>query len=210
MITDRHRSRERGRRLVDTVTAAVSAGAPAVLLREKDLATADRRALALELVAVTASHGADLLVAGDAGLASAVGAAGVHLAADQLPPARRGLDRGSAPIPDLLVGRSCHDHAEVAAAVAASVDYVTLSPVATTASKPGYGPPLGPSGLAALTVKAGDVPLLALGGVDAHNAGRFRAAGAYGVAVMGAVMAARDPADVVTRLLRELPEEDPR
>lgn len=204
VVTDRHRCLEAGRGLLDTVTAAVTAGAPAVLLREKDLPADERRALAAELVAITAAHGARLLVAGDARLATEVGAAGVHLAADQARPAGMPRYGRGDPRPRLLVGRSCHDGAELTAAVAASVDYLTLSPVAATASKPGYGPPLGAAGLAGLTAIAGDVPVLALGGVGPDDAGRFRSAGAHGVAVMGAVMAARDPADVVVRLLRQL------
>jgi thiamine-phosphate pyrophosphorylase len=48
------------------------------------------------------------------------------------------------------------------------------------------------------------VPVLALGGVDAANAASAREAGAHGVAVMGCVMRAADPAAVVRRLLREV------
>ena len=70
-------------------------------------------------------------------------------------------------------------------------DYVTLSPIYPTATKPGYGPALGPSRAAAL---AGDVPWLALGGIDsAERAAECAAAGARGIAVLGAVMRSPDP-----------------
>jgi thiamine-phosphate pyrophosphorylase len=51
---------------------------------------------------------------------------------------------------------------------------------------------------------AGDVPVFALGGVDADNAGSFIDAGAHGVAVVGAVMRADDPRSVVRTILEEV------
>ena len=77
-------------------------------------------------------------------------------------------------------------------------DYVTLSPVYSTQTKPGYGPALAPARASAL---AGEVPWLALGGIDTPvRAAACAAAGARGVAVMGAVMRATDP----ERVSREL------
>ena len=70
-----------------------------------------------------------------------------------------------------------------------------------SASKPGYGPALGVPGLAQLVARTGK-PLLALGGVTSPaDAAACVAAGAAGVAVMGAVMRARDPAELVAGLV---------
>jgi thiamine-phosphate pyrophosphorylase len=91
-----------------------------------------------------------------------------------------------------LVGRSCHDRAEVAQAAAEGCDWVFVSPVFPTSSKPGYGPALGPAGLAGLV--PGAPPVYALGGVRPEDVGACLAAGAAGIAVMGAVMA--DPGSV--------------
>jgi thiamine-phosphate pyrophosphorylase len=90
------------------------------------------------------------------------------------------------------------------AAAAEGVDYVTVSPVYPTPSKPGYGPALGKHTLSDLTAIAGAPPVYALGGVDTARAPECLAAGAAGVAVMGAVMAAEDPAAVVAALLAAL------
>lgn len=191
VLTDRTQCAAVGRTLVDTVAAAVRAGAPAILLREKDLPRAERRDVAATLAEVTTTHGARLLVASDPDLAIEVGAAGVHLAS-----------RDPAPDTDgLLLGRSCHDAVEVAGAVADGVDYVTVSPVAATPSKPGYGPALGTQGVAAQAAAAAPVPVLALGGVTPANTLEMLHAGAHGVAVMGAVMGAVDPARVVAEFL---------
>ena len=167
-----------GRPLVDVVASAVAGGADHVVLREKDLSRAERAALAAELRSVVPT----LLVASDAEIASD----GVHLAAADPLPARR----------PAIVGRSCHTAAEVARAAAEGCDYATLSPIFPSASKPTYGPALGVDALA-----GAPLPVFALGGVDPSNAQACMDAGAAGVALMGYVMRAADPAVAVKELL---------
>jgi thiamine-phosphate pyrophosphorylase len=177
LLTDR--TQTRGRPLVDVVRAAVDGGATTVVLREKDLPLPDRTALADALRSIVPT----LLLAGD----EMIAADGVHLAATD-------------PFPDprpRLVGRSCHTTAELAAAASEGCDYATISPVFASASKPGYGPALGVE-----VLRDAPLPIYALGGVDATNAVQCRAAGAAGVAVMGHVMRADDPAVAVKELLR--------
>ncbi len=101
--------------------------------------------------------------------------------------------------PATLIGISAHSQGDVTTAAAAGADYVTLSPIFLTESKPGYGPALG---IAAIRdAVAARIPVLALGGITAANAGLCLAAGADGIAVMGEIMRSDDPADVVTALL---------
>jgi thiamine-phosphate pyrophosphorylase len=104
------------------------------------------------------------------------------------------------------VGRSCHTVAELAAARRDGVDRVTYSPVFATESKPGYGPALGLDGLATGCRAVPDLPVLALGGVAPGRARACAAAGAAGVALMGTVMRADDPAAVVRSVVHELEE----
>lgn len=170
-----------GRPLVDVVRAAVAGGAASVVLREKDLPRDQRDALAEELRAFVPR----LLVASDA----TIDADGVHLAATD-PPVRR--SGGSA----VTIGRSCHSAAELRAAAAEGCDYATLSPVFPSASKPGYGPALGVDAL-----RDAPLPVYALGGITPANAPQCLAAGAAGLAVMGYVMRADDPARAVEELL---------
>ena len=196
-----------GHDLVEVVCAAVGAGAPTVLLREKDLPPADRHSLAVSLRAVTAAAGVGLIVAGDVALARAVGADGVHLAADDPWP-----DESAA---GLRVGRSCHTPGElVAAARRGAADYATFSPVFATTSKPGYGPALGIDGLAAgcRAVAGLGTPLAvyALGGIGPAQAAACLRRGAAGLAVMGMVMGADDPAAVVTSLTDEMAAAESR
>ncbi|AGZ39231.1 thiamine phosphate synthase [Actinoplanes friuliensis] len=171
LLTDR---RLAARPLVEVVAAAIRGGAAWVVLRDKDLGYAHRRALATALRAVVPPG--RLVIAGP----DPLGGDAVHLSAtDPVPP-------GVA-----LVGRSCHGTPQLS-----TEDYVTLSPIYPTATKPGYGPALGPARAAAL---AGSVPWLALGGIDSPaRVAECLAAGAAGVAVLGAVMRAADP-EAVTR-----------
>ncbi len=180
VLTDRRQCR---RPLVDVVAAAVDGGARTVVLREKDLPTAERAALAEQLRSALVPVDGTLVLAG-----TGLSGDAVHLsAADEVPEAR-----------PALLGRSCHDRAGVDRAGAEGCDWVTVSPVRLTASKPGYGPALGPAGLAALT---GGPPAYALGGLTAADAGPCLDAGAAGLAVMGAVMRAERPDVVVAELL---------
>ncbi|WKU02465.1 thiamine phosphate synthase [Micromonospora sp. HUAS LYJ1] len=170
--------------LVDVVAGAARGGVRWVVLREKDLPRAGRAALAVDLRAVLAEVDGTLIVAGPDPLDGHA----VHLpAAGPYPPPAVGL-----------VGRSCHDAAELARLT--TEDYVTLSPVWPTRSKPGYGPPLCPDGLRRL-VRLSPVPVLALGGIGTpEQVTACVDAGAAGVAVLGAIMRAADPTEVAATL----------
>lgn len=87
------------------------------------------------------------------------------------------------------------------------VDYVTLSPVFPTVSKPGYGPPLGAQELARLCGQVPGLAVVALGGVGPGRVRPCLAAGAAGVAVMGEVMRSADPGALVAALVREASPE---
>ena len=193
IITDR---RQAANDLLDLAGAAFRVGARWLSLREKDLAVAAQLALLRSLVALGARHGAKVTLHGDPGIAVKGGAAGVHLpAGGAVTAARARLG------PKALIGISVHDESELAAAVGA--DYVTVSPVFPSASKPGYGPTLGPAGLRSLADRS-PCPVVALGGVTAATAADCLRAGAAGVAVMGPVMRASNSVGEVKALLRSL------
>ena len=187
-------SQTRGRPLLDVVTAALRGGARAVILREKHLPARARAALGGRLADAVHDAAGTFLVAGRLDDPE-VPVDGVHLAAaDPFPTG-----------PQAIVGRSCHDAWSLDRAAAEGCAYATLSPVFASASKPGYGPPLGPEAL-----RDAPLPVFALGGVDSTRARACIDAGAHGVAVMGAVMRADDPAVVVRELLAALSTEATR
>ncbi|MGW0436185.1 thiamine phosphate synthase [Micromonospora sp. NPDC003197] len=184
--------------LTEVVRAAVAGGVRWVVLRERDLSPVERARLADQLRTILDGVAGELIVAGP----DPLGGAAVHLSATGWvdPPAVGlpvvGPGAGTA---SRLVGRSCHDSTELDRLT--TEDYVTLSPVFPSRSKPGYGPPLLPAGLARLARRT-RVPVFALGGVTSPDqVVACRAAGAAGVAVMGAVMRADDPTGVVRALV---------
>jgi thiamine-phosphate pyrophosphorylase len=192
LITDR---RSAARDVIEIVRCAVAAGCRWVMVREKDLPAGALADLARRIVDVSREIGTTVLVNSDVAAARAADAAGVHLPAGaDVAAARQALGA------DALIGASTHSLAEARAAEATGADYVTLSPVFLTASKPGYGPALGLDGLRDAAAHL-TVPVIALAGIDATNAGACIDAGAAGVAVMGGVMRAADPAATVRALI---------
>lgn len=162
----------------------VVVSAPAVVLRAKQHPIHIRQTLA----ELTRTH-TDYLI-----LASMIDpiSDGVHLAAQ---------DCFLKPYEGIL-GRSCHDLNEVRHAELEGVDYVTLSPIFASDSKPDYGPVLGLSELSRIAQET-HVPIYALGGVDAGRVAACRAAGAAGVAVQGAIARSSHPETTIANLLTE-------
>ncbi|MBN1443041.1 MAG: thiamine phosphate synthase [Planctomycetes bacterium] len=125
---------------------------------------------------------------------------GLHLgrcSTGEIASARRDLPAGG------LIGYSAHSAEEAAEAFAQGADYVSFSPVFEPLSKPSSLAPHGIEGLRrACSAVSG--PLFALGGITAPRAREARAAGAHGVAVIGAITGAADPAEATRGLLESL------
>jgi thiamine-phosphate pyrophosphorylase len=192
LVTDRHQAR---RTVVEVVAAALTAGCRWVSVREKDLPESEQVALARMLAPMVWRHGGKLSLHGTAELAQAANADGVHLPAGSDPSAARKLLG-----PDKLVGVSIHTVTEAEAIDALSVDYAIAGPAFETESKPGYGPEIGRKGLTEIA-RAARVPIIAIGGLNVMRAAEVLAAGPLGIAVMGSVMRAPDPARVMRELL---------
>jgi thiamine-phosphate pyrophosphorylase len=183
----------------DVVEECLAAGLRAVQLREKDLEARDLLALADTLREATQRHGARLIVNDRADVALAAGADGVQRTHASLPVSAL---REITP-PGFLVGASVHSEAEARDAAAQGADFIVFGPVYDTASKRRYGPPQGLAALGAVT-RAVDRPVLAVGGLTPARVPEVLAAGAAGVAVIGAIYAAARPADATKAFLDAL------
>lgn len=164
---------------VELARRAVEGGATVVQLRVKGAATPEIVALAPALRQLDATF----VVNDDVEAALAAGADGVHLGRSD-EGAERALAAG------LLLGLSVATVEQASAAVRAGASYVGAGPVWTTPSKLDADPPIGLDGLAAIA-RAVAVPVVAIGGIDAANAGDCIRAGAAGVAVVRAATDAR-------------------
>jgi thiamine-phosphate pyrophosphorylase len=190
-ITDDVRDGASG--LIARALAAVRGGATMIQLRLKD---ADARSLVevARALAVALPAGVPLVVNDRLDVALVASAAGVHVGPDDLPAAavRRLVPRG------FIVGASVGSDAEVI--LAQGADYVGIGPLYDTSSKADAGRAIGPVAFSRLA-RACRVPAVAIGGIDARNAAAAMIAGAAGVAVIRAVMGARDP-EAAARSLR--------
>lgn len=165
--------------------ALAAAGVDGFQVRAKEVPTRDLVALTRAVLAAVRPYGAMVLVDDRLDVALAAGADGVHLGAEDLAvaDARRIA-------PGLVLGATCRTRADVVAAAEAGADYAGFGPVLPTSSKAGLP---GPLGVAAVREAAGVLPLVAIGGLDASSAAEARAAGAHGVAVIGAIWRQPDP-----------------
>jgi thiamine-phosphate pyrophosphorylase len=195
LVTDRKQSRAPLARVVDE---ALAAGCRWLSLRERDVSANEQLALARCLRSIARHRGARVTVHGDAAIAKEAGLDGAHLRAGADIATARALLGGEA-----LIGVSVHSVIEAERLDPGMLDYAIVGPVYETASKPGYGPALGPAGLAAF-VRATPVPIIAIGGIEPRTVADVMASGAAGVAVMGPVMRADAPARVIGQLLAAL------
>ena len=197
LITDR--SRLRGRSIEQVASLAVDGGATCVQLREKDLSGGDLYDLAVTVHAVLRGR-ALLLVNDRVDVAIAAGADGVHLPEHTLPLQKLRDYVGDA----CIVGRSVHSVEAAVRAEQEGADYVLAGAVYESPSHPGQ-PPAGPA-LVRAVAEAVRVPVLAVGGITPERVAEVIAAGADGVAVIGAILDAEDPKAAARALQRALHE----
>jgi thiamine-phosphate pyrophosphorylase len=178
--------------------AVAAPGELAVQVRVDDHVT-DREAyeLTLAVLEVCRSAGVLCLVNDRLDVAVAAGADGAHVGADDLPvaAARRVLG------PAAVLGATCRDPGAGRAAVEAGASYLGVGPAYATSTKDGLPEPIGPAGVGAVA-GAVDRPVVAIGGVTPQRVPALRAAGAYGIAVVGAI--ARDPERATGDFLKAL------
>jgi thiamine-phosphate pyrophosphorylase len=194
LVSDRHQTA--GRPFLSVLGDAIQAGCCALQLRERDMTARELLLLAREVQSKWPAHGFRLFINDRVDVAAAVSATGVHLRESSLPPAvvRRLLR------PDQLMGVSVHSADGARAAEDSGADFVVLGPIFDTASKREFGPPLGLRVLEAAVAHV-RIPVFGIGGVSAERARAMRQAGAYGVAVVSAILCAPDPAESTRELL---------
>lgn len=193
LVTDRDLAG--GRPLYQIVETAIRGGVTAVQYREKS--TPIRRMIeeALELRDLCRIHRIPFIINDRVDLALALDADGLHVGQDDIPaPLARKLIG-----PGKILGVSVDNITQVHAAMAEGADYVGASPIFATPTKPDAPQPLGIQGLQEIALVC-TLPIVAIGGINRSNAAGILRAGAAGLAVVSAIVAADD----VERAAREL------
>lgn len=192
LVTDRHLAGGEDR-LCDVIGQTLDGGVNVVQLREKDMLPLNLYTLALRVLRLTDGR-CPLLINGNEKLARDLGA-GVHLPEGAEPP--------EAPWEGLIWGRSVHTDKGAIRALGDAPRYMIAGPIYETASHPGAVP----AGLEFIRtiVEYSQVPVIGIGGITPANARAVIQAGASGIAVISAILAAPSPA-AAARDLREVVE----
>jgi len=194
LITDRNQTGTRP--LLETVEAALKGGVRGVQLREKDLSSRELYELAYNLRNLTKKYNARLIINDRVDIALAVEADGVHLGLNSIPIHRVRRLLGSS----RLIGLSCHNQVNAIMAQENGADFITFGPVYYTPSKANYGKPVGIDNLEAVAHLL-TIPIFALGGIKKENIQEVIAAGAAGIALVSAIIAADDPGNEAAEML---------
>ncbi len=179
--------------------AALDGGATVVQVRIKDGTDRDRLARIAEIADLCRARGAVVIVNDRVDLALAAQADGVHVGDEDLPVAVARALLG----PDRIVGATARDAQTARAHQHDGADYVGVGPCYATSTKIGLPPPIGPEGVRHVA-EAVEIPVIAIAGVTAARIGELLGAGAWGVAVIGAVAAAADPRRATAELVDAL------
>ncbi|MFD2722018.1 thiamine phosphate synthase [Hymenobacter monticola] len=173
-------------------------------LRVKNQPPAIWKQLALDAQAVCRRYGATLIINDNPALAQEIGADGVHLGKEDLPPAEACEMLGS----KFIIGGTANTFADVQRLAATGVDYVGLGPFRFTSTKEKLSPILGLAGYTEIMRQcqaAGiTVPIIGIGGITLGDVPALLAAGLHGVAVSGAIGATENPTESAALFVNEL------
>ena len=186
--------------LEQAVEAACAGGVTLVQLREKHASRSEFIDLARRVKRVCDKHNIPLIINDEPEIAVEIGAAGVHVGQEDLEASRVREIVG----PDAIVGVSAATVAEAQAAQRAGADYLGVGGVASTATKPEAG---------VLTIEelreVVDIPVVAIGGVNAQTIPGLFGMGLAGYSIVSAIIAA-DDIEAASRELRSLIDEGER
>jgi thiamine-phosphate pyrophosphorylase len=185
-----------GRSHAEQVRLLSLGGASLIQLREKRLPPLEF----YEQAKAAQQAGVQLIINDRVDIALAVGAAGVHLGQDDMPPeaARRLLG------PQAIIGYSTHNVEQAIAAVKLPIDYLAIGPIFSTTTKTDTAPVLGLEALRAVRHAIADFPLVAIGGITLANARDVIDSGADSVALISALLSASDITAATQTLLKSL------
>lgn len=172
-----------GRSVEDVMISLGENGAKVVQLREKNRSCADLFQLACRCREITAAYRMLLFIDDRTDIALACGADGVHLGQDDLP-----VSAARKMAPELIIGASTHNAAEIAAAQDAGCSYLNIGPIFPTQTKSVACGALGMDYFEELKTLV-NVPFSVMGGIKEHHIPQLLKAGAKHIAMVTEVIA---------------------
>jgi thiamine-phosphate pyrophosphorylase len=174
----------------EQIERLAAGGATLIQLREKRASSREFYQVALEAMITARRLGVRVIVNDRVDIAIAVGADGVHLGQDDLPPGRARMLLGE----NLIIGYSTHSLEQALAANSMPVDYVAIGPIFRTASKENPDPVVGVTALSEIRSQI-TKPLVAIGGITLQTVSQVLSAGADTVAIISDLLSAKDIAE---------------
>jgi len=163
----------------------IDGGAAFVQLREKSSSSIEFFNVAKECLDISRANGIKLIINDRVDIALALGADGVHLGQDDLPPDEARKILGN----DTIVGYSTHSLEQAITACRLPVDYIAIGPIFATKTKLDHDEPVGLKGIEIVRRAIGDVPLVAIGGIGIDDIPEVLAAGADSAALISSLIA---------------------
>jgi thiamine-phosphate pyrophosphorylase len=197
LVTDRKLSL--GRSTLEVVRQAVEGGVTAVQLREKEMDSREFYLEALGIRKYLRERGIPLIINDRIDIALAVDADGAHVGQEDLPlsVARKILGPGK------IIGASVFTPEEARQAEAMGADYLGLSPIFVTSTKPELTNQIGLEGIGPIR-RATRLPIIGIGSMNEGNAFSVIQAGLNGIAVVSAICGKPDVRAAAERIKREV------
>jgi thiamine-phosphate pyrophosphorylase len=191
-ITDRKIS---GLSHQEQVRELVSGGARLIQLREKDAGAGEFYNAVVEAIAFARPKGVRIIVNDRVDIAYAADADGVHLGQTDLSPiqARRLLGT------EKIIGYSTHNLEQASLALDLPIDYLAIGPVFGTSTKADPDPVTGLDVIRSVRAIAGELPLVAIGGITNDNASEVFSAGADSIALISSLLS--QPGNIAKNLV---------
>ena len=190
-----------GRDPLDIAKAAINGGAKMLQLRDKLRDKGEILPLAVALQKLCLANDADLIINDHADLAAAVGSAGLHVGQTDLPVAQARAVLS----PQQVIGRSNHEMEELTDSQEMGSDHVAFGAIYATGTKGVGRPPQGADRLRHAK-ELTQLPLVAIGGINAENVAPVVQAGADAICVTAAVGSAPEPEAAAARLVAAIRE----
>ncbi|GJQ10582.1 hypothetical protein GpartN1_g2373.t1 [Galdieria partita] len=186
--------------LLEKVQAALMGGVTILQYRDKQNTTRDMVRIGTELLEMARSFQVPLLVNDRVDIALAIDADGVHMGQDDMPlvMTRRLLGK------EKIIGVSVGSEEEAVIAQRQGADYIGVGSIFSTFSKADAGEPIGLEALKRIASAVSTLPVIAIGGINEHNASQCIQNGAKGVAVISAILSSNDPQQAARNLKQKI------
>ncbi len=202
LVTDRELSRLP---FFDMIEKALEGGVTVIQIREKKLSTKEFIEEALKIKEIAKRKGVPIIINDRVDIALAVDADGIHLGNDDMP-----VEMARKIMGKKIIGASAHSVEEAMDKERKGANYIAVSPVFSTPTKPDAGTPLGLEGIRKIK-EAVKIPVIAIGGINKNNVVEVIKSGADGVAVVSAIVCSEDPkktAKEMRDLIKSAKKED--